>query len=1009
METDRAVEVIARPVETGTPHYGSGYCLGGGIILTCAHIIPSDTARYRLTVRADPGRREASASVAWRNARADIALLRVGEANGFAAAVIPLTDLSFLPGSGIVSFEMFGWPRSGDMPGALKPVRDPVHVDGEIRVAEFLRSSSGLLRLRPRDSYPPLSAGSYWSGMSGAAIFIEDSLVAIQVSQPNSALPYLAGRPVDSAVLSVRDESGSSGTEVLTDAGIPSGQAFTPAPQVVTPVPVRGIDWPILVDGLPSGTDYFQRRPEQDSLLKAFIEADTAVGAQVLTGMGGVGKTQLAADFARSQWDSRNVDLLVWVNAGSRLSIVSTYANAAERIGLASSAGMSDLDIAAKRFWSWLAEGKDKKWLIVLDDVADPDDLHDLKPLPSRRGKTIVTTRRLEPSYYSGGWTVLEVGLFTPDQARDYLQSRLRDHPDALAGADELAEALGYLPLALASASTYIRFIAEARGTLDGPRTCAEYGALLANRQEELAEFMPAVGAGGYERTVAAIWLISIERLERQFPSGIARRLMELLSLLNPNGVPFAIIDTPAIHAYLGSQSAAEVRRALRALRRFSLLTDTGNDQDHPIILHVLVQLAVRETTELSRLADAARVLADGMLAAWPGLSRDVDGLRLLQNNAAALSEAEPGPLRAPAVHPLLFRLGDSYGDIGLVGQAHAHFAALRDQAAASLGADSRDTLKARERAAYWLGFSGKVKDAVREFDALATDLTRVLGADALDTFIARHNVARFRGRDGDPEGAVDDLKRLVADEARVLGPTHLETLKSRNILGYWRNASGDRPGAMAELKEVLPVLIEHYGSDHYETLRARNDLAMAQADAGEYADAISQGERLVQDRTRVLGAENPATLSSRAYLAHWQSLNGENDPAALESIVSDHVRVLGARHPNTLRARTYYIEATAKGGDVAGAIAMMADHLEVTREVLGPTHIVTTRCQRGLAEWRGTASLGTCPRISRPRGVAQPVSRGSSVDSWRATILGVNQSQGNYIVMYQYEYAYHL
>jgi NB-ARC domain/Tetratricopeptide repeat len=959
MDTKRTVEVIGRPIAAGKPYYGSGYCLGNGIILTCAHIIPLDITSYQLSVRADLGRLEASVSVAWCNRRDDIALLRLKDTNSLPTAPVPLRDLVLTAELGTVPFEMFGWPRSGNMPGALKTTRDPVHVRGEIEATEFLEALSGLLRLRPRrDRYPALSEGSYWSGMSGAAILIQGTLVAAQVSQPNNQLPYLAGRPVSTDFLSFLDESGRSGTGVLDDAGIPWGEPFTPESQ-------RGIDWPILVGRLPQGADCFQKRPEQAELFMALQETNTVVvtqvpagvDTQVLTGMGGVGKTQLAASFAKTQWDRRNVDLLVWVNASSRLSVISAYAAAADRIGVTPAGGAGDLNAAANRFWSWLAEKSDKKWLIVLDDVDDPNDLEDLEPPLSAWGNAIVTTRRNDPSYYAEGWRLLKIGRFTSAQALEYLRNRLRDHPDALTGADKLAEDLGYLPLALASASAYIRYIAD--GTADGPRTCAQYSALLARRHQRLdEELMPTRRIDKYGRTLAATWSISIERVDQRFPSGIARRLMELLSLLDPNGIPFAILDTPENRAYLGSQSPEEIRTVLRVLRDFSLIEFDEADSDL-VRIHMLVQRAVGYTTEASSLNEATRALADSMSSQWPAHQHRTSSAELLRSNALALSKANPEPLQTPGLHPLLFQLGESYGQAGLVDQAHEYFTQLRKDASVALGADSRDALQARQRDAYWLGFSGRAEDALRAFTALAADQARVLGPDHPDTLIARHNVARFRGRSGDPQGAVDDLERLVEDQIRVLGPDHIETLKSRNILGYWRSKAGDGQGAVAALEELLAIRIRLNGPDDPETLTTRNDLAIAKADIGDYAGAVAVAGTLVQDRARVLGPEAPATLSSSAYVAYWLAMAGDYSSIAdLETIVSDHLRILKARHPNTLRAQAYRIEARAAAGNMTltQATAEMASHLEIVREVLGPTHILTTHCQQKLADWQGAA-----------------------------------------------------
>lgn len=737
----------------------------------------------------------------------------------------------------------------------------------------------------------------------------------------------------------------------------------------VTQGPQGDRDWPVLVGSLPQGADCFQRRPEQERLITTYWSANTVVLVQVLAGMGGAGKTQLAADFARTQWDRRVVDLLVWVNASSRMSVMSSYAVAAARIGTAPEGGTGDLDAVVNRFLSWLAEKSDKKWLIVLDDVADARDLARLKPPPTGWGHTIITTRQIDRSYYARGWERVEVGTFSAGQARQYLRSRLGDQPDALAGSDQLAADLGYLPLALAAASADIRCVLDSRGHLDGPRSCAEYSGLLADRQRRLVDIMRTEQTDEYERTLAATWSISIDRVNQQFPSGIAHRLMELLSLLDPNGIPFEIIDAPAVHAYLRSQSQGEVRAALRALRAFSLIESADDDSD-PVRIHMLIQRAVRETAP-GNLEDAARALADSMTSRWPEYQHRSDSALLLRGNALALDKASPAPLRAPGLHPLLFLLGDGYGRAGLIAQACEYFSQLRDQAAGALGADSRDTLHARQLHAYWLGFSGRTEEALREFTALAADQAAALGPDDVDTFVSRHNIARFRGRSGDPQGAVSDLMLLVEDETQALGPDHSETLTSRNILGYWRSKAGDGPGAVAALEELLAIRTRLNGPGHPATLTTRNDLGIAMADIGDYAGAVAVAGTLAQDRARALGPQAPETLSSKAYVAYWRAMTGDRGSVVeLETVVGDHIRALGDRHRNTLRAQAYLIEARAAVGDITigEAAAELARHLEVIRATIDSADIVFTHCQRTLAAWR-SATAPPAPDSGPARG----------------------------------------
>jgi hypothetical protein len=224
------------------------------------------------------------------------------------------------------------------------------------------------------------------------------------------------------------------------------------------------VSWPVRVGPIPLQAGCYQERDEARLLSDAVAEGGTAVVTQVLSGLGGVGKTQLAAAYARSRSD---VDLLVWVTAGSRDAIFTGYAQAASQLGHPSA---EDAEQAAHWLLAWL-QATERSWLIVLDDLADPADLRGLWP-DGPRGRTVVTTRRTDAVLTGAGRRRVEVGLFTPDQARGYLAAKLDADPgdERMREADELAADLGYLPLALAQAAAFI---------LDRGDTCTR---LLARR-----------------------------------------------------------------------------------------------------------------------------------------------------------------------------------------------------------------------------------------------------------------------------------------------------------------------------------------------------------------------------------------------------------------------------------------------------------------------------------------------------------------------------------------------
>ena len=192
---------------------------------------------------------------------------------------------------------------------------------------------------------------------------------------------------------------------------------------------------------IPPLADCYQTRPETDLLAQATASGETAVLTQVLAGLGGVGKSQLAAAYVHHR--AATVDVLVWVDARSPDTIITTYARAPATLGRA-----RDVDhpvTAAQEFLTWLQNSGDRSRLVVLDDLVDPAHLQGWWPT-GPHGTVVVTTRRADSALFTRGRRRVPVGVYEPDQAIAYLTDKL----DTAAGslrmveADRLAADLGY-------------------------------------------------------------------------------------------------------------------------------------------------------------------------------------------------------------------------------------------------------------------------------------------------------------------------------------------------------------------------------------------------------------------------------------------------------------------------------------------------------------------------------------------------------------------------------------
>ena len=385
----------------------------------------------------------------------------------------------------------------------------------------------------------------------------------------------------------------------------------------------------------------------------------TGARSWVLSGLGGVGKTQLAADYAHVLWSAGRIDVLMWVIAVSRDAVVSTYARAADAVVLDRSCNDTALAVAG-RWLEWLAT-TDKQWLVVLDDVQDPADLGGLWPMHTPTGRVVVTTRRRDASFGSYGRRFVEVGLFTPPESTAFLARRLDGSPAQANGAAELAEKLGHLPLALAQAAAYV----ADRTTL----TCSAYLHRWTDHRNTLSAVLPRRGElpDQYKETLATTWSLSIDLADSLDPIGLARPLLEMASLLDSNGIPHGVFTTPPILAYLAQFTGQEVNDetiadALSCLHRLNLVTYTRGMHDRIVRFHALVQRATREDLSQDRLAQCSLVVANSLADAWPETDSDGRSAAIFRANADAWRRNTGTALWEHEAHEVMYRTGHSLG-----------------------------------------------------------------------------------------------------------------------------------------------------------------------------------------------------------------------------------------------------------------------------------------------------------------------------------------------------------
>ncbi len=660
--------------------------------------------------------------------------------------------------------------------------------------------------------------------------------------------------------------------------------------------------------------------------------------------LGSCGKTQFAVSFAEWLWQSRRVDLLVWVVATSRASVLSSLAEAAVTAMGADPAG--DAESIATRFVNFLGE-TGRPWLVVMDGLSDAANLEGLWPA-GPAGMLLVTASNAAAVSGEHRARILPVGVFSHREALSYLMGRLTADPDQRIGAIDLVQDLGYEPLALTQASVVIASSAL---------SCRDYRDYFVRRRQQWAE------TGGGEPPAAAVtWTFSVEQADRLAPGGGAQSVLALAALLDGHGIPGAVFTAVAARDYLaGDRAAGPADRdrawgAVLTLERAGLLSIDLASTPPMVRMSPVVQEAVRAATPDGMLDRAVRAAADALLEVWPRDEPQAWSAAGLRSCAARLQRTAGDLLWRGGCHLLLMRAGRSLDSARLTGPAVAYWRELAAVSDRLLGPGHPDTLMAGQQLADAYLAAGRGAEAVSWFQWVLADRARTLGPDHPGTIAARQNLGHAAMAANQLGDAVSILSGAAGDYERVRGADHPDTLAARDELAAAYRAAGQPADAIRLYRRTLSSRERLQGPQHPDTMATRQQLAAAYLAGGQLKDALSHYKRVLADRERVLGPDHLDTIAARGNLGSAYHTAGRMASAVqlYEQACAAYERVLGADHPDTLARRADLASAYYAVGRLGDAAAVLRDTAARCERVLPPGDPLAKAARESLANIAG-------------------------------------------------------
>jgi tetratricopeptide (TPR) repeat protein len=686
-------------------------------------------------------------------------------------------------------------------------------------------------------------------------------------------------------------------------------------------------------------TVFIGRDQELIDLARQLKKSHTCI---IATGIGGVGKTTLASEFVY-RYGGYFAGGVFWLSFADMQTVEGQIVECGRHLGLFSDEQLKTLDFSELCKLVYAEWKKPIPRLLVFDNC---DGLKNqqcrsfLKQyLPeSSECRVLITSRNSLWPRDEHGLQILALDTLERAESIKLLQHYRADL--SYSDADQIADVLGDLPLALTLAGRYLADVAD--------ESYGQASVYLRNLRAKMLDHASTKTDEQGERSVEAAIALSYQRLNPE-QDALAIELLQHASYFAPSQ-PFSKTWLQACIAGYDPNDETQGQQCKQALNRLlelGLLEQIAENQlrIHRLIAnysqHMLQDTRAQERVEAVLVSKTHSLANDGIpsrlspilphLYHCYGSIEQQDSVRNAEL-ALALGRAEHEQNNYQQAEPLYQR-------------------ALRINETA-LGAEHPNTAAALNNLASLYEAQGRYGEAVPLLVRALRINEQALGAEHPTTAAALNNLASVYDSQGRYDEAEPLYQRALRINETALGAEHPDTAAALNNLASVYDSQGRYGEAEPLYLRALRISEQVLGAEHPTTATALNNLAGLYEAQGRYGEAEPLYLRALRIREQVLGAEHPTTataLNNLAYLYKAQGRYGEAEPLYQRALRINET-ALGAEHPNTAAALNNLASVYDSQGRYGEAEPLYQRALRIYETALGAEHLSTATSLNNLA-----------------------------------------------------------